>query len=77
MIVRMADYGQGPQGAIDAPRFRVVEGLQVTFEDEWPAATIADLAARGHRVMKTARGLQRLRLRADRASARRRISRRR
>ena len=52
MMVRMADYGQGPQGAIDGPRFRVVEGLQVTFEDEWPAATIADLAARGHRVMK-------------------------
>jgi gamma-glutamyltranspeptidase/glutathione hydrolase len=52
MLVRMADYGQGPQGAIDAPRFRVVQGLDVTFEDEWPEATIADLAARGHRVMK-------------------------
>ncbi|HUL92147.1 MAG TPA: gamma-glutamyltransferase family protein [Burkholderiales bacterium] len=52
MTVRMADYGLGPQGAIDAPRFRVVDGLQVTFEDEWPAATIADLAARGHQVMK-------------------------
>jgi len=52
MLVRMADYGQGPQGAIDAPRFRVVDGLNVTFEDEWPAATIAELASRGHRVMK-------------------------
>src|SRR5712691_9431158 len=52
MMVRMADYGQGPQGAIDGPRFRVVEGLQVTFEDEWPEASIANLAARGHRVMK-------------------------
>ncbi len=28
MMVRMADYGQGPQGAIDAPRFRVVQGLR-------------------------------------------------
>src|SRR5260221_547887 len=52
MLVRMADYDQGPQGAIDAPRFRVVDGLRVTFEDEWPAATIANLAARGHQVMK-------------------------
>jgi len=30
----------------------VVNGLQVTFEDEWPAATIAELASRGHQVMK-------------------------
>ena len=52
MMVRMADYGQGPQGAIDGPRFRVVQGLNVTFEDEWPEETVADLAARGHRVMK-------------------------
>ena len=51
MMVRMADYGLGPQGAIDGPRFRIVRGLDVTFEDEWPEATIADLAARGHRVM--------------------------
>jgi gamma-glutamyltranspeptidase/glutathione hydrolase len=52
MMVRMADYGLGPQGAIDGPRFRVVNGLQVTFEDEWPAATVAELASRGHHVMK-------------------------
>jgi gamma-glutamyltranspeptidase/glutathione hydrolase len=52
MMVRMADYALGPQGAIDGPRFRVVQGMDVTFEDEWPEATIADLAARGHRVMK-------------------------
>ena len=52
MMVRMADYGQGSQGAIDAPRFRVVEGLEITFEDEWPRATIEELARRGHQVMK-------------------------
>ncbi|MGB5080677.1 MAG: gamma-glutamyltransferase family protein [Burkholderiales bacterium] len=54
VMVRMADYGQGPQGAIDAPRFRIVQGLEVTLEDEWPAATIAELARRGHKVMKLA-----------------------
>lgn len=52
MLVRMADYGQGPQGAIDAPRFRIVQGLEVTFEDEWPKTTIAELARRGHKVMR-------------------------
>ncbi len=52
MMVRMADYGLGPQGAIDGPRFRVVRGLDVTFEDEWPRATIEELARRGHRVTK-------------------------
>lgn len=52
MMVRMADYGQGPQGAIDAPRFRIVQGLEVTFEDEWPKTTIEELGRRGHKVMK-------------------------
>ena len=52
MMVRMADYGQGPQGAVDGPRFRIVQGLEVTFEDEWPSETVEELARRGHRVMK-------------------------
>jgi gamma-glutamyltranspeptidase/glutathione hydrolase len=51
MMVRMADYGQGPQGAIDAPRFRIVQGLEITFENEWPGATIEELGRRGHRIM--------------------------
>lgn len=54
MMVRMADYGQGPQGAIDAPRFRILGGLEVTFEDEWPVETLEELASRGHKVMKPA-----------------------
>jgi gamma-glutamyltranspeptidase/glutathione hydrolase len=52
MMVRLADYGQGPQGAIDGPRFRIVQGLEVTFEDEWPKASIEELERRGHKVMK-------------------------
>jgi gamma-glutamyltranspeptidase/glutathione hydrolase len=52
MMVRMADYGQGPQGAIDGPRFRVVQGMEVNFEAEFPKATLAELAARGHRVVE-------------------------
>jgi len=52
VMVRMADYGQGPQGAIDAPRFRIVGGTEVTFEDEWPVATIEELARRGHKITR-------------------------
>ncbi len=49
LMVRMADYGQSPQSAIDAPRFRVDEGLEVNFEEAFPRATIVELARRGHR----------------------------
>ncbi len=50
MLVRMADYGQGPQGAVDGPRFRIVQGMKVNFENEWPKATLEKLLRRGHRV---------------------------
>jgi gamma-glutamyltranspeptidase / glutathione hydrolase len=56
LVVRMADYGQGPQGAIDGPRFRIVQGLDVNFEPEFPKATLAELAARGHRVVELPAG---------------------
>ncbi len=54
LMVRMADYEQGPQGAIDGPRFRVVQGMQIAFEADFPKATLRELAARGHRVVKVA-----------------------
>lgn len=50
LMVRMADYGQSPQSAIDGPRFRIVQGLDVNFERAFPPATLAELARRGHRV---------------------------
>jgi len=56
MMVRMGDYGQGPQGAIDGPRFRIVKGMEVNFEHEWPKATLAELAARGHKVVELPEG---------------------
>ena len=56
LMVRMADYGQGPQGAIDGPRFRIVQGMDVNFEPEFPKATLAELAARGHRVVELPAG---------------------
>jgi gamma-glutamyltranspeptidase/glutathione hydrolase len=51
LMVRMADYGQNPQSAIDAPRFRVVQGLDVNLEDEVPEATSRELARRGHNIV--------------------------
>jgi gamma-glutamyltranspeptidase len=48
VIVRIADYGQNPQAACDGPRFRWVQGLQVTVEDGFPAATGDELRQRGH-----------------------------
>jgi len=50
LMVRMADYGQSPQSAIDGPRFRIVHGLEVNFEGAFPQSTLAELARRGHRV---------------------------
>ncbi len=50
LMVRMSDYGQSPQSAIDGPRFRIVQGLDVNFERAFPPATLAELARRGHQV---------------------------
>ncbi|MBI2959710.1 MAG: gamma-glutamyltransferase family protein, partial [Betaproteobacteria bacterium] len=52
VMVRMADYGQNAQAAIDGPRFRVVQGMEVNFEHEWPQATLEELARRGHRIVE-------------------------
>ena len=35
MMVRIADFGQNPQAAADAPRSRSVQGLQVGSEKEF------------------------------------------
>ena len=56
VMVRHADYGQDPQSAIDAPRFRIVQGMDVNFEHEWPEATVAELARRGHNVVELPEG---------------------
>ncbi|MCF8205416.1 MAG: gamma-glutamyltransferase family protein [Methylotenera sp.] len=47
-LVRMLCYGQNPQAACDAPRWRFNEGLSINIEPHMPAATIESLRARGH-----------------------------
>jgi gamma-glutamyltranspeptidase/glutathione hydrolase len=52
VIVRIADYGQNPQAAMDGPRFRFVQGLDVSVEEgRFPPATLAGLQERGHRIV--------------------------
>ena len=48
MIVRMVDYGQNPQAASDAPRWRPLGGRAVAVEPGYSPEVLADLASRGH-----------------------------
>jgi gamma-glutamyltranspeptidase/glutathione hydrolase len=52
VMVRIADYGQSPQAACDGPRFRFVQGVDVSVEDgRFPADTLEGLQRRGHRIV--------------------------
>jgi gamma-glutamyltranspeptidase/glutathione hydrolase len=49
-LVRMLDYGQNPQAACDAPRWRFNAGLAINVESGMAPATVQGLAARGHQM---------------------------
>jgi gamma-glutamyltranspeptidase/glutathione hydrolase len=52
VLVRIADYEQSPQAACDGPRFRFVQGMDVSVEDDgFAAATLEALQRRGHRIV--------------------------
>ena len=51
LAIRMLLYGQDPQVAIDAPRWRVVAGRTVAVEADFPPEVIAGLRARGHEIV--------------------------
>lgn len=50
IAVRLLAYGQNPQAACDAPRWKINEGVSVAVEGEMNMAVTADLVGRGHRV---------------------------
>ena len=50
IMTNMLDYGMGVQEAIDCPRF-FFEGEETVVETGTPAATIAGLKSRGHKVV--------------------------
>lgn len=53
VMVRIADYGQHPQSACDGPRFRFVQGMDVSVEEgKFPAASLEELQRRGHKIVK-------------------------
>lgn len=47
MALRIMLHGQNPQAAIDAPRWRVVQGREVIVESTFDRNTIAALRERG------------------------------
>ena len=49
-LVRMLDYGQNPQAACDAPRWRYNEGLEINVEVNMATPTVQGLTERGHRM---------------------------
>ena len=50
MVLRTQAWGQDPQMAVDAPRWRVTEGLGLACEDTLPMATLDALTALGHQI---------------------------
>jgi gamma-glutamyltranspeptidase/glutathione hydrolase len=52
VMVRIADYGQSPQAACDGPRFRFVQGLDLSIEEGgFKPAVLEELQRRGHRIV--------------------------
>ena len=49
-LVRMLDYGQNPQAACDAPRWRFNTGLEINVEAAMNPATASGLSELGHKV---------------------------
>jgi gamma-glutamyltranspeptidase/glutathione hydrolase len=50
MMIRLRDYGQNPQAASDAPRWRVIRGLEVEMEAGYSPDVVAELERRGHQI---------------------------
>lgn len=50
MVLRTQLFGQDPQMAADAPRWRVADGLGVACEDTLPPKTLEALRAMGHQL---------------------------
>ena len=50
MLVRLCDYAQNPQAAVDAPRWHVREDFQLLLEQGISARVREELARRGHQL---------------------------
>ncbi len=57
VVTNMIDYGMGPQDALDAPRFCILDGTaggKVSLEEDIPIDTMAALARMGHDIVPVA-----------------------
>ncbi|HZR01933.1 MAG TPA: gamma-glutamyltransferase family protein [Burkholderiales bacterium] len=55
MTLRVVDYGQNPQAAADAPRWKVTPDRGVIVESHMPASAVSGLAALGHDIRQVER----------------------
>ena len=55
IMVRLADHGQNPQAAADAPRWRIDNGLALGIEQGVSPDVIAELKRRGHQISEADR----------------------
>jgi gamma-glutamyltranspeptidase/glutathione hydrolase len=56
LVQRMLLHGQNPQAAIDAPRWRILDGRAIAVEWGMPAEIVAQLAGLGHAVRRESPG---------------------
>lgn len=54
VMVRLADFNQNPQAALDAPRWQVDKGLDISIEPGFDASVYQALRDRGHNLTITA-----------------------
>jgi gamma-glutamyltranspeptidase/glutathione hydrolase len=50
VMIRMFDYNQNPQAALDAPRWNVLSNMEVAFESGFKPEVLENLRNRGHKV---------------------------
>ena len=50
VMMRMIDFAQNPQAALDAPRWQWMQGKSIQLEPGFSDATIAELRRRGHEI---------------------------
>jgi gamma-glutamyltranspeptidase/glutathione hydrolase len=53
MMIRIFEYGQNPQAAVDAPRWQVKEGLNISVESGFNQQITEGLIKLGHKVTKS------------------------
>jgi gamma-glutamyltranspeptidase/glutathione hydrolase len=51
-LLRMILAGQQPQAACDAPRWKVMQGVDIEIENAMPVEVANELAVRGHKITR-------------------------